>query len=32
MELVLDAIGKETPEPRNAAHLAEAFDLLSGPL
>jgi hypothetical protein len=31
MELVLDAIGKETPEPRNAAQLAEAFDLLSGP-
>ncbi len=31
MELVLDAIGKETSEPRNAAQLAEAFDLLSGP-
>jgi hypothetical protein len=31
MELVLDAIGKEVSEPRNAAQLAEAFDLLAGP-
>ena len=31
MELVLNAIGKEASEPRNAAQLAEAFDLLSGP-
>jgi hypothetical protein len=32
METVLDAIGKQTSEPRNAAQLAEAFDLLAGPL
>jgi hypothetical protein len=32
MDLVLDAIGNETSEPRNAAQLAEAFDLLAGPL
>jgi len=31
MELVLDAIGKETSEPRNAEQLAAAFDLLAGP-
>jgi hypothetical protein len=32
MELVLEAIGKATSEPRDAEHLAEAFDLLAGPL
>jgi hypothetical protein len=32
MELVLDAIGKAASEPRDAEHLAEAFDLLAGPL
>jgi hypothetical protein len=31
MELVVDAVGKEATEPRNAAQLAEAFDLLAGP-
>lgn len=31
LEKILDAVGQETGEPRNAAQLAEAFQLLAGP-